>query len=51
MFISEKRSIFAKFLMVKLKFKDYEDTNRVAFHVDIMECTGAVCTWMGNVFE
>ena len=41
-FISEKRSIFAEILMVKLKFKDYEDTNRVIVHVDVVDCAGAV---------
>ena len=41
-FISENKSNFAEILMVKLKFKDYENTNRVAFHVDFMECAGAV---------
>ena len=51
MFISEKRSIFAEILMVKLKFKDYEDTNRVIVHVDVVDCAGAVRARMGSVSE
>ena len=51
MFISEKRSIFAEILMVKLKFKDYEDTNRVIVYVDVVDCAGAVRARMGEVSE
>ena len=51
MFISEKRSIFAEILMVKLKFKDYENTNRVIVYVFHMWRAGAVRTRMGEVSE
>ena len=37
--------------MVKPKFKDYEDTNRMVIRVDVVLCAGAVRPRVGEVSE